>query len=102
MSRAGELKQMADEFARYAQARVSELQRQLTEIEARKAAAEASLASVRLAPERAYHFQSEIGGELQCPRCWVDNELRAPLAPIPSDTGNDLFRCNVCQLEHLF
>ncbi len=102
MSIAGELKQIAQEVAEHAHARVSSLQAQLTEIEARKSEVSAKLASARLAPERLYNFKPEIGGKLQCPRCWIDNELRAALSPIPSNTGNDLFRCNVCQFEHSF
>jgi transposase-like protein len=102
MSLAGELKQIAQEVADHARARASSLQAQLTQIEAQKTAVSAKLASARLATERLYHFQPEIGGKLQCPRCWIDNELRTALSPIPSITEDDRFRCHICQSEYLF
>jgi hypothetical protein len=38
---------------------------------------EAEIHAVRLARERFACFQPEIDGRLQCPRCWIVNELRS-------------------------
>ncbi len=100
MSIAGELKQIASELAQGAQARMADLQRQLTDVETRKAQIEADLKAARLSPERVFNFQPQIGGDFQCPRCWIQNETKAVLAPIGGGTKTeDFFRCRTCGFE---
>jgi hypothetical protein len=47
-------------------------------------------------------YQREIGGEIQCPRCYA-SEQRSIMKPKSPDTPTegDLFRCRACELEVL-
>lgn len=51
---------------------------------------------MRLFSERLLNFQVKIGGDLQCPRCWVLHETRAPLRPTTSTREHDYFHCDAC------
>ena len=99
MSIAGELKQMAANFARNAQAHLSKIEREITEIDERKTQLMALRNTARGAAERSLNFQPTIGFDHQCPRCWVDHETRSALNPIPS-SREDLFRCGQCGYEY--
>ena len=60
---------------------------------------EAEIHAVRLARERFACFQPEIDGRLQCPRCWIENELRSSLTKIRGTDRCELFGCDRCSLE---
>jgi hypothetical protein len=100
MSIAREIKQIARNVTKRARARVSSLQADLAEIEARMARVETVLNTARLSPERLSNFQPQLGGKYQCPSCWIENEVQSSLRLIQSDTGGDLFRCDVCHFDH--
>ena len=99
MSIASEIKHIATKMAVSAQHRLERLQEELAEVETRKTEIEAQLNAARLAPERVFNFQPQIARQYQCPRCWIEREVRSEINPIPSDTSDDLFRCRICHFE---
>lgn len=102
MSLAVELRVLCQKLADDAQGRVARMKAELAELEERKVKIQSDLTLTGHAFQRALNFQPQIDGKLQCPRCWVDNELRTALTPIPSDAGDDMFRCRACHFEHRF
>ena len=88
---------VAEQIVQRSKNRTPKLQRELSEIEARKAEVEALLNSANLARQRLAIFQVKIGADYQCPICWIEREVRAPIRSIGAGTDNeDLFRCSVC------
>jgi hypothetical protein len=91
-----ELLQVAVQIADQISQQPDGLQPELHDIEARK----------KLAHERRKHFRPEIRGRFQCPLCWIRNETRSSLIPIPSDRPklasfpsyerDNWFECLVC------
>ena len=80
------------------EARRPNLEAELLGMEKRQAAIERELHATKLARERLVHFAYKIGPDYQCIRCWVTNEKRTSLSPIPSNTKDNLFRCDDCGL----
>ena len=60
----------------------------------------AHLHATDLAIERLNGFRAEIGGELQCPRCWVAQGVNSPLIATPSDDDTDWLKCRICNSEY--
>jgi hypothetical protein len=83
-------RQQAD--ARVAESVLRSIRRQQIELEA-------TIHNVNLAQQRLVHFQPEIDGRLQCPRCWIENELRSSLTKIRGTDRYELFGCDRCSLE---
>jgi hypothetical protein len=105
MSIAGELKQMANDLARQAQARIPALKAELVEIDTQRAAVESQLNAAKQSEERASRFQSPIGLDEQCPDCWVKSEIRSPLYAIGADPDYpraDMYRCRTCRGKFRF
>lgn len=94
-----QIKQLAIEIANDIQERALSGKRELAEIKIRQAQIEAQLESAQLCRNRLSSFSPEIGRDLQCPRCWVVNETRTALTPIPGDHAVDRFKCSVCHLD---
>jgi hypothetical protein len=88
-----EIRKFAAEIARHAEQRSVYLKHELADMTARRAEIEAHLHSTTVLQERLVRFQPEIGGSLQCPRCWVDRETRSSLTEAPSSEKEDSFRC---------
>lgn len=88
---------IALELANNAAENAKPLERERLEIEARLKAIEATIQSANLYRERSRNFRAEVGGNLQCPRCWVLNEAEVSMVPVRSDTQDDLFRCSRCK-----
>lgn len=78
-------------------AELRKLEQQQAEVERRKAEINAQLEAARVSAKRLLNFRPCIGTDFQCPRCWIVNEVRSPLRPIPSDTSDDIMRCRVCE-----
>jgi hypothetical protein len=78
--------------ARVAESVLRSIKRQQIELEA-------AIHNVNLAQQRLVHFQPEIDGRLQCPRCWIENELRSSLTKIRGTDRYELFGCDRCSLE---
>ncbi len=89
-----ELRKIASETARYAQARVTRLEEEVLDLEKRLAEKKTERDSARLAAKRLSNFQVTIGTDYQCPRCWIESGTRSPLRPIGGGTRDeDFFRC---------
>jgi hypothetical protein len=98
MSHADQLIEIATEFAMDAKDNVADLQRKLSAVEIAKVELEARLHTANHALERLSSFVSIRGSDLQCPRCWINNEVIASLRPASEgNSGNDNFQCETCK-----
>jgi hypothetical protein len=102
MSLGEHIRQLAAEIANNAQQRVSELERQLEEVEKRKAQIEAERDTARFSMQRLATFPVKLSGDYLCPRCWIESGARSPLFLVPSEGRNDLMRCRLCHSEIAF
>ena len=95
-----QMKQIAIGVANHLQMRAHEAKQELFTTKMRKAEIEVQLEQAELAYNRAIGFQSQIGGILQCPRCWVADETRSTLTPVEGDTNSeDTFECQICGIK---
>ena len=100
MSHADQLIEIATELAMDAKDDLADLQRKLSAIETAKVEIEARLHIANHALERLGSFVSIRGNDLQCPRCWIINEVIANLRPASgNDTAQHNFRCEVCKSD---
>ena len=93
------IQQAAIEIADNAQARLSQLEHEEAEIDARKAKIKAERDMIRGTAHRLANFPVRTAADFLCPRCWVAEGKSSPLRPIPSQTRDDLFRCTLCQFD---
>jgi hypothetical protein len=93
------VKERAAEIVGHRQADARVAQSVLRSYERHRVELEAEIHAVNLARERLARFQPEIGGSLQCPRCWIENEIRSPLTRIRGTDRYELFGCPRCELE---
>jgi transposase-like protein len=96
MSHANQLIEIATELAMDAKDNVAGLQHKLSAIETAKVEIEGRLHIANHALQRLSSFVSVRGGDLQCPRCWINNEVTASLRPANGGSGNG-FRCETCK-----
>lgn len=89
----------AREAATDVQQRIEGLQNEILNLEQSVTEKKAALKLAMSAVHRLDHFRPEVGGDVQCPDCWVTRGVQASIVPIPSSTGDDLFRCNTCHQE---
>ena len=89
MSHADQLIEIATDFAMDAKDNVADLQRKLSAVEIAKVELEARLHIANHALERLSSFVSIRGSDLQCPRCWINNEVTASLRPANGGSGNE-------------
>lgn len=89
----------AREVAEAAAQQTERLKKEIEAAEKRKAEIEAEFELAKLAVDRLDGFEPEIGGDPQCPDCWVSRGVRSRMIPIPSETGTDWFRCRTCGQE---
>ena len=98
MSYADQLIEIATELAMDAKDNLADLQRKLSAIETAKVEMEARLHIANHALRRLSSFGSIRGGDLQCPRCWINNEVIASLRLANGDdSGHEEFRCETCK-----
>jgi hypothetical protein len=88
----------ANEATEAAQHNVASLQREILDLKQRMAEKNAALDLAKSAVNRLDSFQPEIGGNLQCPDCWIVRSVHSDLRPIDSK-GADLFKCRTCYLD---
>lgn len=92
-----ELKQKAVQVANDLEGRNLALKREIQEIELRLAERKAALELGGFPLERARDFVPSLGGEYQCPVCWVSRQRQSRLRPIDNpDSQDDIFACREC------
>ena len=100
MSHADQLIEIATELAVDAKDDLADLQRKLSAIETAKAEIEARLHIANHALERLGSYVSIRGNDLQCPRCWINNEVIAKLQPASGgDSARRHFQCETCNSD---
>lgn len=99
MSIANELQQQALVLANEKQRTVLDLEKKKADMEMKLHQIEAQLDMARLSHKRFPDYRPEIGTDYQCPRCWINNERRSTLVPIPSDNDTDTLRCRNCGID---
>jgi hypothetical protein len=99
MSHSNQLVEIATELAMDAKDNVADLQRKLSSVEAAKLEIEVRLDTANHALERLSSFVSIRGSDLQCPRCWIENEVIAILRPASGGPSGHDFRCETCKSE---
>ena len=100
MSHADQLIEIATELAMDAKDNLGDLQRKLSAIETAKVEIETRLDTANRALERLSSFVSMQGSDLQCPRCWIINEVTASLRPAnDGNSGHENFRCESCKSD---
>ncbi len=97
-----EMKRIAQEIAENAHEKMVRFDKQLEDIEQSKTEINAERQKARGALKRAADFPVKRGADYLCPLCWVDDGVIATLRPVPSDTRQDIFRCNTCHFETTF
>jgi hypothetical protein len=101
MSHADQLIEIATELAMDARDNVADLQRKLSAIETAKVELEARLHTAKHALGRLSSFVSLRGSDLQCPRCWINNEVIASLRPASGAiSDHEHFRCETCKSDY--
>lgn len=96
------LREAANDAADHLVSTISDLDRQIAELNERKKNIEARRVQASNAPKAAADYPVNIGADYLCPVCWVSNNIMSPLQPIPSQDRNDIFRCNLCHYEDTF
>ena len=75
------------------------LEAQLREIERSKTDIEAQLDAAKRAHKRLLDYRPRIGVDFQCPRCWIQKEVKSALSPVGGATRDDILRCHTCGLD---
>lgn len=99
MGIADQFRNYAMDFAEAAIKRVANLDRRLAELEIERAKIEAERKSSGGALQRLANYPVKIGSDYACPRCWINKDTASPMHGVPSQTNNDLFRCQLCHLD---
>jgi hypothetical protein len=96
MNQRSALSKIAEELTEAAQNRASALRREIVELEKETAKKKSALDAANLAHERLANYTVLIGTEYQCPRCWIESEVRSALRPTGRGLDNeDVFACHV-------
>ena len=93
------LRQAANDTADHLTSMISELDRQIAQLDERKKNIETERMKARHALKAAAAYPVNIGAAYLCPICWMSNNRMSSLQPIPSQNRNDVFRCNLCHYE---
>lgn len=100
MSIEGEITQNAREIASRLQAAAMRIHKEYLEAEAEAEAVAQQLKAKSdtacTAPKRLTNFSVKIGGDYQCPACWIERNSRSALMPKQSTTKDDVLECGEC------
>ena len=89
--------QIAKEVAELARDETQSYQKKIDEAKQHLDELTARLKLAREAPTRLDSFDVQIGGDYQCPHCWIRDGVKSALRPVGNSEGDaDLFRCNTC------
>jgi hypothetical protein len=93
------LQQFAVQEANELKAAEARIEQEIRDIEEIIAGLVARRDSARLSHQRLLNYTPALGSDYQCPRCWVDHEVRSVLTPVPGTDTEDCFRCGVCGFQ---
>jgi hypothetical protein len=93
------IEDIADDIASALQNSQAALEQQILDLEKRLAELHAERNLARSAANRAANMEVFVNNHYECPRCWVMRGEHAKLRPVPSETGDDIFRCQKCREE---
>jgi hypothetical protein len=96
MSMERRLRDIVADIATATQRRLFELERQVAELETKKAHVGAHCEGARDALKRLAAFPVMNGSDFICPHCWVRRLAMSPLERVPSDKNHERFRCSLC------
>ena len=96
------LRQAANNAADHLVSTISDLDRQIAELNERMNKVEAERVQAGNALKAAADYPVNIGVDYLCPICWVSGNRMSPLQSIPSQGRNDIFRCDLCHYEDTF
>jgi hypothetical protein len=99
MLTAARVSQLARERADQARWMADRYEEQLRRLKMEEMDLEAKRRAANLSSKRFADFEAETDGHLQCPHCWIEEETRSRLNPIPGTAGEDMFRCDECHFE---
>lgn len=87
---------IAADHAQEEQERASDVERQLADLETRKALLELQLKSAKQAGKRLAIYNPKTGADYQCPSCWMARSMISFLRPAPGNTGSERLQCRLC------
>ena len=94
------LRERAAKAAASVEQRTTGLETEIFDLEAALANKKAELDAANGALERLNSYVPSLGGQLQCPDCWVFRQRHESLVAVPGGRyGIDLFRCPHCPVE---
>ena len=97
MSAESYLIRLATARAEERKSRKAELEEEKVDLERRLTEINALLDEANLSAKRVYSFEPVTGGELQCPKCWIDKEVKSPMRPKAGESADDdVFTCRSC------
>lgn len=94
-----EIGKIAGQIVAQTQTKVARLKKEILGLKEQLAKKEAQLDSANLAADRLSNFQVKLGGNYQCPRCWIEHGKHSAVRTIPSSSRDDAFRCDDCGFE---
>jgi len=93
---------VAKEAALQSQSRITGLEEEKLRLQDQIAEIDLSLKASQSAKDRLLAFEQSIGGQIQCPKCWVLRGVRAEVIPVTvaePAPRTDYFRCRVCRSD---
>ncbi len=93
---------IAEEIARNARDRAARLQIEVAQLEEQAAQKKTAIATANLSLDRLASFKIATEMEYPCPFCWIEEEVRSILRPVPSADEGDVFRCEARGHEVVF
>ena len=99
MSFQSKLKEAAEKLSAMAQARISDLDRKISELAQEKARLADKRDRARTSVERGESYRAVHGLKYLCPYCWVIHGQMSPLVYLLSPNNAETYRCNSCQSE---
>ena len=99
MSFQSKLKEAAEKLSAMAKARISDLDREISELVQEKARLVDKRDSARTSVERCESYRAVHGLKYLCPYCWVIHGQTSALVYLLSPTNAETYRCDACQSE---
>jgi hypothetical protein len=75
------------------------LDKELADVESKRAVLLAERDAASRARERSLNFRPMLGGNYQCPSCWIMKEEKSAMRPLKARTNDRFFQCSACKFE---